>query len=126
MGYSLKSLKDELCLRNLADGGLVAWGQSASAGSLFGAVGGAIAGVTSPKYVISMIKNSQIAFFPFTNKEIKYNEMMAFDRTQITMAKISGLFSKTLKLTMVDGKRFSFPIMQGVGDLKKILLELGL
>ena len=125
MGYSLKSLKEELVSKNLADYGLVGWGQSIGAWAMFGAIGGAIGGATSSKFVISMVENSKIAVFPFTNKEIKYNEAKAFDKTQIASVKISGLLSKTLKLSTTSGKQFKFPITQGVGDVKEILSRLG-
>lgn len=127
MGYSLKKLKEELSSRNLANYDLVAWGQkSSTVGMLFGAIGGAIAGATSSKFAISMVENSKIAIFPFTNKEIKYSEAKAFDRTQIENAKVSGLLSKKLKITTKTGSKFSFPITQGAGSVKEILTRLGL
>ena len=128
MGYSLKSLKLELEAKNLADYGLIAWGQSTSAvaaGALFGAIGGAIASATSRKYAITMIRGSQIAVFPFTSKEIKYNEAIAFDKSQLAKAKISGLIGKKLVLETYDGKKHSYSIMQGAKDLKTILSNLG-
>jgi hypothetical protein len=126
MGYSLKSLKEELISKNLADYGLVAWGQNVgTAGLLFGAIGAGIASATAKKVVISMVENSKIAIFPFTNKEIKYNEGLAFDKTQIESAKLSGLISKTLKIKTTSGKKFTYPVTQGAKDVKEILTRLG-
>jgi hypothetical protein len=127
MGYNLKSLKEELASKNLADYGLVAWGQNVgTAGLWFGAIGAAIASATAKKIAISMVENSKIAVFPFTNKEIKYNEARAFDKTQIENAKLSGLISKTLKIKTTSGKTFSYPITQGAKDVKEMLTRLGL
>jgi len=127
MGYNLNKLKNELASRNLADYGLVAWGQKSIGGwALFGAIGGAIGGATTPKFAISMVENSKIAVFPFNNKEIKYNEAKAFDKSKIKSATISGLMSKKLTIKTVDGQTFAYPIMQGASDVKEILSRLGL
>ena len=130
MGYSLKSLKAELTSRQLADDGLVAWGQSstgANVGGFFGgAIGGAIGAAVTPMYAITMIRGSQIAIFPFTNKEIRYNEAYAFNKNNIERAKLSGLISKTLTIITTNGQKHKYPILQGSGDVKKIFHTLGL
>jgi len=121
MGYNLNKLRDELMAKNFADEGLVAWGQGSAGGILFGAVGGAMSGM----YVISMIKGSKIAIIPFSNKEIKYSEGKAFDKSKIKEAKVSGFLGSTLKFTTVDGKTHSYKITQGASDVKEILEKLG-
>lgn len=126
MGFSLKSLKDELVSKNLADYGLVAWGQNiGTAGFLFGAIGAVIAGSTTPKHTISIVESSKIAIFPFTNKGIKFDEGKAFDKSEISSAKVSGLLSKTLKIKTTSGKTFSYSISQGADSVKEMLTKLG-
>ena len=126
MAYSLNKLKEELVSKNLADDGLVAWGQATSNMlSLGGAVGGLLAGITGQKFAISMIENSKIAIFPFTNKEINYNDARAFGRDKLEKVKLSGLFTKTLKLYTVDGNCIKLPLLQGASSVKEIISRLG-
>jgi len=119
MGYSLKSLKEELVSKNMANDGLVGWGQKSSL------VGGVVGALVNPMHVISMIENSKILVIPFNNKEIKYNECIFFDKTQLTNAKVSGILGKKLVLKTQDGKKVTLPITQGAGDVKKIISRLG-
>ena len=119
MGYNLKSLTSELVNKNLADGGLVAWGQ-ASGGAFFGAMGAALASM----HTISM-KDGNILVIPFTNKQIKYSEATIIKKSEIKTAKVSGLLSGKLKIKLNNGKSLSFGITQGKGAVKQILTSLG-
>ena len=126
MAYNMKSLAQELASKNMADGGLVAWGQNTGAGSLFGALGGAVSALSKPMHVISKV-GSQLVVTPFTSKEILFNNAVAFNRANMNDAKLKGgLFGATLVITMQSGKTYKFSIMQGKSELKQILKELGL
>lgn len=121
MGYNLKSLTNELVSKNLADDGLVAWGQS-SRGQLFGAIGSAVASM----HVISK-RGNQIVIIPFSSKEIKYKEGVVINREKIESAKLSGgLFNAKLIINTKSGKQYKYTVTQGKDAVKKILAQLGL
>ena len=120
MGYNLKSLTTDLQAKNMADEGLVAWGQAGS-GSLFGAVGGAFA----PMHAISK-QGNKILITPFSNKQIKFNECVAINKDNIASAKVSGLFGAKLVITVKNGETRKYSITQGKDAVKKILSLLGL
>lgn len=127
MGYSIKSLKQELVAKGYSDDGLVGWGNNASAtsGAIFGAVGGALAGAFSKMHVVCK-RGDDILIIPFTNKEILYSNGIVFNKQIIEKAQVKGLFlSKKLVIVTKNGKKSNFPILQGVGDVKAILQKLG-
>ena len=119
MGYNLKSLTTELQAKNMADDGLVAWGQSGS-GSLFGAIGGALA----PMHAISKHEN-KILITPFSNKQIKFNECVTISKEDISSAKVGGLFSAKLAIVLKNGEKRTYSITQGKNAVEQILSSLG-
>ncbi len=119
MGYNLKKLTEELKVKELADDGLVAWGQNSS-GAMFGAVGAALAGM----HTISC-KGDKIVIIPFSNKEIRFDDGLMIDKKEIRRAKVSGLLTAKLKIETVDGKSNSYSITQGKTAVKQILAKLG-
>lgn len=119
MGYNLKSLTSELQAKNMADDGLVAWGQNSS-GALFGAVGALL----SSMHTISM-HNDQILIIPFTSKQIKYDECQAINKSDIVAAKVSGLLGAKLVLELKNGKKVKCNISQGKDAVKEILKRFG-
>ena len=126
MGISVKDLKRELGQRGLADNNLVAFGQNVSnVGYLFGAVGSAIAHASAKMHAIS-ISGNRIIVMPFTNKEILFDQGVAYSRQNIASAKVSGLLSKTLKLNFVNGQSVKLNITAGAGEVKKMLNMIGL
>ena len=119
MGYSLKSLTVELVNKNMADDGLVAFGQNTTG------LGGALESLARPMHTISLV-GDKIVITPFTNKEIHFDKAFAFSRNNIASAKVSGLLTGTLKIVMSSGKKYSYNIMQGKSQVKQILNKLGL
>ena len=120
MGYNSKKLAQDLVAKNMADGGLVAWGQNSS--GLFGALGAAL----SDMHVISKVGN-QLVVTPFSNKEIFFEKAVAFKRESIVEAKLKGgLFGSKLVLKMQSGKTYKFSVMQGKSEMKQMLNDLGL
>ena len=119
MGYSLNKLKKELSEKNLADNGLVAWGQNTG-------TGGIIASAISPMFTISKAGN-KIVVIPFNNKTISYDKAISFDLSKIDTAKVKGawLFSK-LVIKTVDGRVYKYSITQGKSAVKQILSSLSL
>lgn len=115
MGYNLKTLTRDLTEAGLAEDNLVAYGQNAT---------GAIMALTSPMYAISCSK-TKIIITPFTNKNIDFNNRKEIDVKDIENAKVSGLLTGVLKIKTSSGV-VKYPIVQGKGAVKQILLKLGL
>ena len=119
MAYNLKKLKQE----NVADEGLVCWGQKkSSAGILFGAVGGAISAASN--MVVVCKKANNLLVIPFTNKEIQYKNFIAYKTENINSLSISGLLTKTLTIHTKDGQKHKYTINQGIADLKEIIKKI--
>ena len=126
MGYSYKSIKSELTEKNYANEGLVAIGQRhSSAGLWFGAIGAAINSASSNKYAFILVEGSKLAIIPFTNKEIKYAEAKAFDKSKFEILKVSGWIGKQLTIKLVGGQKVVYDIMGGPGDIKEIVNRMG-
>lgn len=119
MGYSLKSLTAELVNKNMANDGLVAFGQNTSG------LGGILESLGRPMHAISMV-GEQIVITPFTNKEIIFNKAIAFPRKNIQKAKVSGLLTGQLTIVMNGGSEYKYNITQGKPAVKQILSRLGL
>ena len=123
MGYSLKSLTVELVNKNMANDGLVAFGQNTS--GLGGMIGGMLESLGRPMHAISMA-GEQIIITPFTNKEILFSKAIAFPRKNIQKAKVSGLLTGQLTIVMNNGSKYKYNITQGKSAVKQILERLGL
>ncbi len=120
MGYNIKTLTSDLVSRGMADGGLVAWGQSGN-GWLFGAMA-----AIAPMHAISK-QGDKILITPFSNSQIKYESCIAIDRASIESAKVSGgLFGGKLTLVLRNGETRKYAITQGKDAVKEILSILGL
>lgn len=119
MGYSLTKLKKELQEKHYSDNGLVAWGQNNN----FGAIGA----LASSMYTISQV-GQKIVITPFTNKQILFENAIAFDKSIIKKAKTGGfwIYSSFLKIETNDGRVFKYSITQGKGSVKQILNNIGL
>lgn len=115
MGYNLKTLTRDLAEKGLAEDNLVGFGQNAV---------GAIAALSSPMYAISCA-NGKIIITPFTNKAIDFANKKEIDAKDIVEAKVSGLLTGKLKIKTASGTT-SYPIVQGKGAVKQILVKLGL
>ena len=115
MGYNLKTLTRDLAEKGLAVDNLVAFGQNAI---------GAVMALTSPMYAISIV-NNKIVITPFTNKSIDFDNRTEIDVNDILEAKVSGLLTGTLKIKTKNGV-VKYPIVQGKGAVKQILVKLGL
>lgn len=125
MGNNVKTIAQELKSRNMADGGLIAWGQNSSAMSWFGTFGGAISSLKTPMHAISKVGN-QLVVTPFTNKETMFDRAIAFNKEAMVDAKVKGgLFGSSLVIKMKSGKSYKFSIMYGKAELKQMLAELG-
>lgn len=123
MGYSYKKLKAELSSKGYADEGLVAWGSVGGMGArilLGGIIGNALGAATEKKYAITK-KGTKIAIFPFTNKEILYDKAFAIDKVNIKKAKVGNFLSQRFVFQTNNGKKYSYLILQGKSDVKKIL-----
>lgn len=118
MAYSLNKLKEELVAKGMAEDGLVGWGQNNH-------IGGVFAAMLSKMHCISKVGN-RLVVIPFSNKEIDFSQAVGFSRDYITSAKVSGMLTGTLKLSLADGTSYTFNIMQGKNDVKEILKRLGL
>lgn len=114
MGYNLKKLTKELQEKGLSDDGLVAYGQRSS---------GALTSLLLPMYAISKVGNN-ILIIPFTNKRIEDENKKEINSSDIVEAKVSGLLIGKLKIKTTKGN-VVFPILQGKGSVKQILLKLG-
>ncbi len=125
MSYDLKSLRQELTSKNVADKGLVAIAQTFSGNGFLGSL---IAETSTKKYAISMI-GSKLAIIPFNYNNIEFESSVAFDKMIIEKAKVTGdgifLLSK-LKILTIDGKMHEYIILQGRKTVKQILKELDL
>lgn len=115
MGYNLKTLTKELNENGLAEDNLVAFGQNAI---------GVVMALTCPMYTISCA-NNKIIITPFTNKYIDFENKKEIDANDIIEAKVSGLLTGTLKIKTANGVS-KYPIVQGKGAVKQILIKLGL
>ena len=124
MGYSLNKLKRELTEKNVADEGLVSWGQVSSPISMMGAIGGALS--ATAKMVVVCKKDNNIVVIPFTNKEILYKEHVAYNKQSIASISLKGLLTKKLIITTQNGDKHKYTMYQGVSDLKTIISRLGL
>ena len=119
MAYSLSKLKAELLEKRYSENGLVAWGQNNN----FGAVGA----LASRMFTISQV-GEKIVITPFTNKQILFENALAFDKSIIKTAKVGGfwIYSSYLKITTNDGQIYKYSIMQGKNAAKQIIKNLGL
>ena len=115
MGYNLKTLTRDLTEKGLAEDGLVGYGQIAY---------GAIAALTCPMYAISCA-NNKIIITPFTNKNIDFANRKEIDARNIMEAKVSGLLTGRLKIKTANEVTI-YPIVQGKGAVKQMLVKLGL
>lgn len=118
MGYNLNKLKKELVEKNLADEGLVAWGQNAR-------MSGIVSSVTTPMFTISK-SNNKIMVIPFNNKMISYDKAISFEKNKIESAKIKGIIGSKLVIKTTDGNEYKYSITQGKNSVKQILISLGL
>lgn len=126
MGISVNDLKRELGQRGLADNNLVAFGATVNnVGFLFGAVGAALA-YSNAKYHAISVSGNRIIVMPYNNKQILFDQGVAYSRQNIASAQIKGLFSKTLKLNFVNGQSVKLNITTGASEVKQMLNMLGL
>lgn len=120
MSFDLNSLREELISKKAAEDGLVAIGQDVLG---WGVLGSLIAENTIKRYTISKV-GSKILVIPYTFSEIEYKSGIAFDKSVITKAKVSGdgIFVTTkLKLWTIDGKVHKYFISQGRKAVKEIV-----
>ena len=122
MSYNLETITKEMVEKDMADDGLVAWGQNSSKMVFwFGLIGAAFA-----SYHVISKKGDRILITPFKSKKIMFEESKYVEKANILSAEIKGgLFGTKLVIKTKDKQKFNINITQGKEAVEQILKLLG-
>ena len=125
MSYEIEDLRKELSSNGVADKDLVAVLQGDNGGEFSGR--SLFAEKNATKFSVSLA-GDKLLIIPFNYEKLVYEKGVAFDKTIIGAAKVTGdgvfLLSK-LKIWTKDQKLHTYLILQGRKEVKQILEILG-